>query len=117
MLPRKQLILLRQEFDLIRANGRRYDSPSFGLLVRFGKAEMKNQGPKFAFVVSKKVDRRSVIRHEVKRKLSDAVAKFVEQLSPTVQLVFLAKQAAIQTTRENLVLELTSLLRRAKLLT
>lgn len=114
MLPRKQLIPLKQEFDLIRQTGRRYDSTSFGLLIQFQK---KNEhGVQFAFIVSKKVDRRSVVRHEVKRKLSGVAEKFVGRLSPTLKIVFLAKQAAVTETRGNLEDELGGLLQRAKLL-
>lgn len=114
MLPRKQLIPLKQEFDSIRQTGRRYDSVSFGLLVQFGNK--KAQGAQFAFVVSKKVDRRSVVRHEVKRKLAAVIGRFSGQLSPTLKIIFLAKQTAVAETRENLERELKELLQRAKLL-
>lgn len=114
MLSRKQLIPLKQEFDSIRQTGRRFDSPSFGLLVQFEKKD--NPSPQFAFIVSKKVDRRSVVRHEVKRKLADAASKFVGRLSPTVKIVFLAKAAAIKETKDGLIRELTATLKRAQLL-
>lgn len=114
MLPRKQLVPLKQEFDSIRQTGRRFDSPSFGLLVQFEKKD--SPSPQFAFIVSKKVDRRSVIRHEVKRKLADAASKFVGRLSPTLRIVFLAKPAATSQSRENLVIELSGALKRAQLL-
>lgn len=115
MLPRRQLIPLKQEFDAIRQTGRRYDSPSFGLLVQYGKKAEANQ-PQFAFIVSKKVDRRSVVRHEVKRKLSAAVEKFVGRLSPSLKIVFLAKPAAANEAGDRLGLELEELLQRARLL-
>lgn len=115
MLPRKQLIPLKQEFDAIRQTGRRYDSSSFGLLVQYGKKPETNL-PQFAFIVSKKVDRRSVIRHEVKRKLSAAIEKFVGRLSPTLKIVFLVKQAAVKETPDCLGMELEDLLQRARLL-
>jgi ribonuclease P protein component len=115
MLPRKQLIPLKKEFDSIRQTGRRFDSPSFGLLVQFGKKD--NLLPQFAFVVSKKVDRRSVIRHEVKRKLAEAAGQLIGRLSPTVKIVFLAKAAAIKETKEDLAMELMTILKRAQLLT
>lgn len=118
MLPRKKLIPLKSEFGRIRKEGKMYDSPSFGLLVSFSGTRDKGLGTsvQVAFIISKKIDKRSVVRHEVKRKLSDAVAPLLPRLAKKVELVFLAKQTAISSSRENLTLEMETLLKRAKLL-
>ena len=110
MLARKNLIALKKEFPRIRKEGRIYDSASFGLIVAYG------QGPKAAFIVSKKIDKRSVVRHAVKRKLSDAVTPLLLRVPKNVELVFLAKQKAIETTREQLKIELETVLKRARLI-
>ena len=110
MLPRKKLISLRQEFPRIRKEGEVYDSASFGLVVAYGK------GPKAAFIVSKKISLKSVVRHEVKRKLSDAVAPQMARLGNNVELVFLAKQKAVTQNRESLETEVQTVLKRARLL-
>ena len=73
-------------------------------------------GPKAGFIVSKKIDRRSVVRHEVKRRLADAVAPLLPRLGNKVELVFLAKQKAISSTREELQKELELALKRAQIL-
>lgn len=111
MLPRKKLIPLKSEFGRIRKEGKMYDSPSFGLFVSFGTS-----GAQAAFIVSKKIDKSSVVRHDVKRKLSDGITPFLPRIAKNIKLVFLAKQAAVKISREDLVLEIDLLLKRIKLL-
>jgi ribonuclease P protein component len=111
MLSRKQLIPLRKEFGRIKQDAKQYDSPSFGLLVSYGADD-----PQCAFIVSKKIDRRSVVRHAVKRKLAEAIRPFLPHLAKNLELVFLAKQKAIESTQEQLAQEIENVLRRAQLL-
>lgn len=111
MLAKKNRVSLKSEFSRIRSHAKNYDSPSFGLLVSYGLGE-----PKAAFVVSKKIDRRSVVRHEVKRKLADAIASFLPRLSKNIELVFLAKPKAVQSSREELKAEVEAVLRRTRLI-
>lgn len=112
MLPRKSLLPLKREFERIHKTGKVYDSPSFGLVVSFGA---KN-GPGAAFIVSKKIDKGSVVRHEVKRKLSDAVSPFLSRLQSNVELVFLTKPKVKEATEEQLQKEIETVLERARLL-
>lgn len=119
MLPRKKLIPLKAEFDRIRTGGKMYDSPSFGIVVSFRPQdeEKKGQlGPQCAFIVSKKIDRKSVVRHEVKRKFSDAVSPFLDRLPKNLELVFLAKKNGTSSSREEIKLEVENVLKRAHLL-
>jgi len=102
---------LKQEFARIRRGGKMYDSPSFGMLVSYGSSGQ----PQCAFIVSKKIDRRSVVRHEVKRKLSDSVQPFLPQLSRNLELVFLAKQKAVTISKDELHQEVATILNRARL--
>lgn len=111
MLSRKQLIPLRKEFGRIRQNAKQYDSPSFGLLVSYG-----SDSPQCAFIVSKKIDKRSVVRHDVKRKLAEAIRPFLPHLAKNLELVFLAKQKAVQSTQDELKAELDTVLGRARLI-
>ncbi len=112
MLARKNLVPLKKEFPRIRKEGKVYDSAAFGLVVAYGKGE----GPQASFIVSKKIDRRSVVRHEVKRKLADAVSPLLSRLNKNVELVFLAKGKTIETSREELGREMGEVLKRARLI-
>lgn len=111
MIPRKNLIALKKEFSRIKASGKMYDSLSFGLLINYGSNVLQ-----CAFIVSKKIAKSSVIRHQVKRKLSDAIQSYLPRLPKNTELVFLAKQKAITSGREELGREIGEVLKRAKLL-
>lgn len=116
MLARKNLIALKKEFSRIKSSGKMYDSLSFGLLISYHLSTTNHQLPTCAFIVSKKIAKSSVVRHQVKRKLSDAVASFLPRLPKNTELVFLAKQKAIVTSKEELKTEIEEILKRAKLL-
>ncbi|KKU91142.1 MAG: Ribonuclease P protein component [Microgenomates group bacterium GW2011_GWA1_48_10] len=90
-----------------------YDSPAFGLVVAFRGA---GENARAAFVVSKKISLKSTVRHQVKRKLSDAVQKYLPRLPKSAELVFLAKGEAVNHRREELEREIGEVLKRAKLL-
>lgn len=115
MLPRSKLIPLKNEFGRIRQTGKLYDSSSFGLFVSYNK-ENKNDGAKAAFVISKKIDKKSTVRHKIKRKLADAVIEYLFRLPKTIELVFLAKQKVVLATPDRLKAEIYTVLGRAKLL-
>ena len=110
MLARKKLIPLKKEFGRIRKTAKSYDSPSFGLLVTYGSTTAQA-----AFIVSKKVSKSSVVRHDVKRKLSDAITSFLPRLAKNTELVFLAKPKAVESTREELKKEVEAVLQRSRL--
>lgn len=110
MLARKNLIPLRKEFGRIRKEAKNYNSDSFGLLISYGAVS-----PKCAFIVSKKISRLSVVRHQVKRKLSDAISPFLPRLPKNLELVFLAKQKAITISKDDLFKEVQTVLSRARL--
>ncbi|MBI3559380.1 ribonuclease P protein component [Candidatus Gottesmanbacteria bacterium] len=116
MLPRKNLIALKKEFSRIKASGKMYDSPSFGLLVSYQPPATSRQQPACAFIVSKKIAKSSVIRHQVKRKLADAIQIYLPRLPKNTELVFLAKQKATLATLTELKTEIKVLLNRIKIL-
>ena len=113
MLARKNLIKLRTEFPRIRKEGKVYDTPLFGMVVSYSKTSDSAQ---CAFIVSKKISLKSVVRHEVKRKLSDTISIFMPNLTKSIQLTFLAKQKLIESTKDELKNEMESVLHRARLI-
>ena len=91
--------------------GRWYDSPSLRILV---SRENTDQETKFAFIVSKKVSLSSVVRHQIKRKLSSAVEPL--KILPGWSVVILAKKHLVELSPDELRRELIGPLVRAKLL-
>lgn len=112
MLARKNLLPLRKEFPRLRREGKTYTSDSFGLIVSYGSSAI----PQAAFIVGKKVSGKSVIRHQVKRKLADAVRPLLPRLPKNLELVVLAKPQAVAVSQTNLQTEFLSLLHRIKIL-
>lgn len=112
MLARKNLLPLKKEFPRLRREGKTYTSNSFSLLVSYGSSVI----PQAAFIVSKKVSLKSVVRHQVKRKLTDVVQPLLPRLPKNLELVFLAKPQAIAVSPAALQTEIHSLLRRIKIL-
>ena len=113
MIPRRGLISLKEEFPRIRREGKLYDSASFSFLLSFGS---KNAQPQCAFIVSKKISMKSVVRHDVKRKLAGAVGKFLPRMKKNVQLVVLPKQKVVGASRSELEEEMKLALERARLI-
>ncbi len=69
-----------------------------------------NSSTRFAFIVSKKVSLKSIQRHQIKRRLSDAVMGLLSQFPPNLEIVVFAKREAVGRNVEELLLELKSLL-------
>jgi len=90
MLPKKNRLDLKEELLKIKKNGRIIGGWLFNFL--FQKTAADFESPAFAFVVSKKIDKRATKRNRVKRLLSDAVRNFLPQIQPGIKGVFLAKK-------------------------
>ena len=114
MLARKNLINLRKEFLRIRKEGKLYDTPLFGVVISYSSV---SETPQCSFIVSKKISLKSVVRHEIKRKLAEAVVSFLPNIDKSVQLTFLAKQKLVESTKDEIKKEMEFALRRARLLT
>ncbi len=52
--------------------------------------------PRFAFVISKKVDGRAVIRNKIKREMTNYIAKNIEKIVPGKDMIFILKRSAAQ---------------------
>jgi len=103
VISRKYLIPLRSEFSKIKATGKMVTTSLFSLTI----AKNNFAYPRFAFIISKKVDNRSVIRHRIKRCLAQAVK---DLYLPANDYVFFAKKTAVNKTIEELKNEITNVI-------
>jgi len=99
MLPRKNRLDLKKDFFEIKRKGRLLRGKLFNFLFQqeqpnFNKKLLTAElyPPVFAFVVSKKIDKRAVKRNKAKRLLSEVVKSFLSQIQPGVKGVFLVKK-------------------------
>ena len=70
-------------------------SPLFAL--RFWENGENNL--KFGFVVSKKIDKRAVVRNRVKRRLSKSIEELFGKIKPGYNFVFIAKKAILEKSQ------------------
>ena len=72
---------------------------------------------RIGFVVSKRISKRAVERNHLKRLLGEAVRAYLPGLSPGMDVVFSARNAASAATLQTLAGDIRILLQRAKLFT
>ncbi len=79
----------------------------------------KNNFPysRYGFVVSKKVDKRAVVRNSVKRKIRAYIEAVQEKVSGGNDMLFHIKKRATQVENTSLYREIEQVLRKEKLLT
>jgi len=101
--PRSARVRARPEFDAVFAQGRRAAN---ALLALHYLGD--DQPPRFGLAVSRKVDKRAVIRNRIKRRLREEFRRLRAQL-PGGAFVVVARAAAARATGP----ELTSAFRQA----
>ena len=57
---------------------------------------------KFAFIISKRVDKKAVLRNKVKRFLSNAVIQSLSNLNKSYTVIFIAKKEILAVTQQEL---------------
>lgn len=114
MLPKKYR-LSSKDFVSIKKEGRRVFGPLFGLLIKEEEEETENE-PKFGFIVSKKVDKKAVIRNKIKRRLDQALLFYLPRIKPNAKAVFLAKKTLVDASFSEIQKEIERMLKRARLL-
>lgn len=94
-----------------RSGGESFSSFLFNVRV----FENKGAGVKFGFVVSKKIDKRAVVRNKTKRVLNLAAENLLGKVTDKSIVIFAKKKLEFQQ-RAEVAKELESLLRKAKIL-
>lgn len=109
MLAKKNRLRKKKEFNFIYKKGEVFYSKFLALYVLKTKLVDKKVG----FSVSNKVGN-SVIRHKVKRRLSEVIRKNIELL-PLNNYIFVAKQGSENLTSQELQDNFFYLLKKAKI--
>ena len=71
---------------------------------------------RYAFIVSKKVDKRAVVRNRTKRKLRSCIEKVFNKIKTGYDLIFFIKKTAVSQVSETLCLEVSAALKKEGLL-
>ncbi|MFH1971483.1 MAG: ribonuclease P protein component [Patescibacteria group bacterium] len=110
MLSRQYNLKGKESFENVEKEGKIYQSESFGLAYQ--KREDK-EGSKFGFVVSKKIHGDAVHRNRIKRAMSEAVRFSLTEIKNGYNFVFLAKQTSTKKSTDEIMKEVTSVIRKA----
>jgi len=60
---------------------------------------------KFAFIISKKIDKRAVLRNKIKRNLSKGLEEILNEIALGHNFIFIPKKEILEKTQEEIVKE------------
>lgn len=103
---------LRRDFDIRRARARGRCWPATGMVVCILRAG--DGGPRFAFVVGKRIGG-AVVRNRVKRRLRAAARHLAPSLPPGYDIVVIARGPIVTRTSTEMGEALAGVMRRAGL--
>jgi len=89
MLKKKNIVKFRRDFRELKEKGRLYQSPFFGLVVL--KKEDSNIS-RFAFIISRKISKKAVVRNKIRRLLAESVRINLEKIKKGYDFLFLVKK-------------------------
>ena len=107
--------MLKKEYRLSTVSligSRIFSSPCFSLKVAANKKDLS----RFAFVVSKRIDKRAVVRNSLKRKIRSCIEQIFDNIETGYDFVFYPKQKAQGATREQVLGEINEIFLKNKLL-
>ena len=89
-----------------------FSTPYFSLKIAKNNLEVS----RFAFVVSKKIDKRASSRNNVKRKVRGVIEEIFDKINTGSDFVFYPKEKSITATRDQIQEEIKSLFEKNKFL-
>lgn len=92
MLPKKFRFSKRQEIGDVKKKGKLYQFPLFGILVLKTRIE---ESPRFAFVVSTRISKKSTERNKIRRLLSETIKFLLPKITLGYDLIFLTKKSIL----------------------
>lgn len=113
MLARYYRITDQKDFIEVKDQGELIQSLSFGLSYLKRKDDKPSR---FAFVISNKVSKQSVVRNKVKRALLEAVRQSLAYIKPGYNVIFLAKEASARKYTNELMHEVVLALRAGRIM-
>lgn len=114
MLSKKNRLILKKDFERLKKEGKQVNGPLFGILVL---AQEDSKSPsRFGFIVSKHLSKKATKRNRARRLLMEAIRKFLPQIKPGHDILFLGKKTLLEKSLVEVGKETKKILKRAKLL-
>ncbi len=106
--------MLKKEYRLksvLLKSPRVFSSQFFSLKVASNKGEIS----RFAFVVSKRIDKRAVVRNQLKRKIRSCIEQIFDSIETGNDFVIYPRKAAIDAAGDQVLEEIKGILIKNKL--
>jgi ribonuclease P protein component len=113
-LPKDFRLKKRSEFLAVKEKGTLFPSRSFSLLVAEDKQPKRNS--LFGFLISRKTDRRAVVRNRIRRRLAAALRPLLRQVKPGYKIIFLVRDRSRYEKISRLTEEIKEVLSRLNIL-
>ncbi len=113
MLPKKNRITKEKDFQKIFKAGKKYNFPSFKLYIVVKKNNLKEG--RFAFIVSKKVSKKAVLRNKIKRRMRSIIQKYILSIKKGFDIIIIALPGIENNNFEDIEKELLFVLKKSKL--
>ena len=110
MLPRARTIKTH-DFDLIKKKGKLFQSEDFGVAILNRRDKEKSR---FGFVISTKISKLAVHRNRVRRALSEAVRRNMNDVPEGYDMIFLVKKSITKKTTAEIMRQVNSFLKTTK---
>ena len=107
--------MLKKEYRLnpvLLRSPRNFSCGYFSLKVAKNNLEIS----RFAFVISKKIDKRATSRNSVKRKIRSIIEEMFDKINTGNDFLFYPKEASITATRDQIQEEIENLFEKNQLL-
>lgn len=106
--------LPREHIPEVVKKGKRYH----GALVSLHVLPLEHaDGARFAFVVSKKVARKAVLRNRIRRRMREATRGLLDRIRPGLGIVLVGKKEIRDVSLHDIAEEITQLLKKARAFT
>lgn len=113
MLAKTYRLTATSDIELVKKEGRRFNSKNFTVLVLDRKDDAK---PRFGFIISTKASPLATVRTKIKRSLHEGLRHILIYVRPGLDMVFIAKPTAARAYTGDLMNEVKQALEKAKLL-
>ena len=111
MLPLKNRLIRRKDFQNINANGKKVGNEILVLKWTENNKEFLRAG----FIISKKVEKKAVLRNKLKRRLREIVRSLLPEMKTGFDLIFFAKKGATRKNYKEIRSAVLGLIKKANL--
>jgi ribonuclease P protein component len=112
MLSSLHRLTKKEDFNIVKERGNLIHSTSFAFVYLAKDAELPSR---FGFVVSTKISKKAVARNRAKRLLREAVRINMDKIVKGYDCVFLAKHLILDKQNTEIVAEVKTVLKKAKI--